>query len=157
MALQILSNYRSPYKGILQEPDERLRKVSKKVNKIDKTVVEVANQLVNNLKKIDRGFIPWLGISAPQIGYNLRVIAIKKGFRKYKLMVNPEFTDQKWFLPAISGCYSLNGLYLLKSPYWVKVSYLDLKGRKYIETFRGGMAVLLKQEIDHLNGRLVSD
>jgi len=157
MAIHIVTNYRKPHRGILQDPDERLRKVSKKIEVIDNTVIEVANKLVEILKEVDKPYIPWLGMAAPQLGFNLRIIAIKKGFHKYQVMVNPEFSDQKWFLPTISGCYSLKGLYLLKSPYWVKVEYMDLKRETHTETFLGGMAILLKQEIDHLNGRLVCD
>lgn len=157
MAIQITPNYRKAYREILQEPDERLRKVSTKVTKIDNSVIEVANQLIDTLKKIDKPFNPWLGMAAPQLGINLRVIAIKKGSNKYQVMINPEFSDQKWLLPTISGCLSLKGLYLFKSPYWVKVKYLDIEGKSKTEVFQGGMAVLLKQEIDHLNGRLVCD
>ena len=72
-------------------------------------------------------------------------------------MINPKVLEQKWVLPAISGCYSLKGLYLIKSPYWSKVKFMSLKGKTQIETFSGGMAMLLKQEIDHLDGRLICD
>lgn len=157
MAIQIIPNYRKAYAGILQEPDERLRKVSTKVTKIDNSVIEVANQLIDFLKKIDKPYNPWLGMAAPQLGINLRVITIKNGFNKYQVMINPEFSGQKWLFPTISGCFSLKGLYLFKSPYWVKVKYLDIEGKSKSEVFQGGMAVLLKQEIDHLNGRLVCD
>lgn len=157
MAIQILPNYRKPYRGILQTPDQRLRQISTKVNNIDDKIIDIAEKLVGVLKRVDKPFIPWLGMAAPQLGYNLRVIAIKKGFKKYQVMINPEFIEQKWFLPTISGCYSLKGLYLLRSPYWAKVSYQDTKGKNHKETFIGGKAILLKQEIDHLNGRLVCD
>ncbi len=157
MALQIIPNFRKPHSGILQEPDVRLRKVSNRVNEINGTVLDVASKLVDTLIKIDKPYVPWLGIAAPQLGYNLRIIAVKRGLHKYQVMINPEFSQQKWFLPTISGCYSLKGLYLLKSPYIVEVNYLDLKGKNHKELFRGGMAVLLKQEIDHLNGKLISD
>lgn len=157
MTLQIVPNYRKPLKGVLQEPDKRLRKISKKVKVIDSTIIETANQLVNILKKVDKPYNPWLGMAAPQLGIDLRVIAVKRGFHKYQVMINPEFVDQKWFLPTVSGCYSLKGLYLLISPYYVKVNYLDLTRKKHTETFIGGSAILLKQEINHLNGRLVCD
>ena len=157
MALQILPNFRKPHPGILQEPDKRLRKISQEVNEIDKTVIEVTNQLIDILKKIDEPYKPWLGMTAPQIGHNLRIIAIKEGSHQYKVMVNPEFSKQKWILPTISGCYSLKSLYLFRSPYWVKINYLDLQGKKHTETFFGGRAILLRQEIDHLNGKLVCD
>lgn len=157
MAIQIIPNYRRAHEGILQEPDKRLRKVSVSVNRINKTVTSVANQLISTLKKIDKSYLPWLGMAAPQIGYDIRIIVIKKGNNEYQVMINPQLIEQKWLLPTISGCFSLKGLYLFKSPYWVKVKYLDLKGKSRTEVFQGGMAVLLKQEIDHLNGKLVSD
>ncbi|OGY11307.1 MAG: hypothetical protein A3H88_03205 [Candidatus Blackburnbacteria bacterium RIFCSPLOWO2_02_FULL_44_9] len=157
MAIQIIPNFRNPRKGILQEPDERLRKVSARVGIIDETILQVGDRLVGMLRGLDRPYISWLGMAAPQIGVNLRIVAIKRGFRKYQIMVNPEVLGQKWSLPAVSGCYSLPGLYLFICPYWLKVGYLDVGGGQRTEVFRGGMAVLLKQEIDHLNGRLISD
>src|SRR3989344_5978421 len=135
MAIQIVPNFRKAYRGILQEPDVRLRKVSNKVNEIDETVLNIATKLEDTLKKIDKPYIPWLGMAAPQLGYNVRVIAVKRGFQKCQVMINPELSEQKWFLPTISGCYSLKGLYLLKSPYRVKVNYTDLKGKSKTEVF----------------------
>lgn len=157
MAIQIVPNFRKSHYGILQEPDKKLRIVSRKVNKINSMVIEVANKLTQVLKEIDRVFIPWLGMTAPQLGYNLRIIAIKNGYGKYQIMINPEFLDQRCFLPTISGCYSLRGLYILRSPYWVKIKYTDLENKTHTEVFYGGMAILLKQEINHLEGKLISD
>lgn len=157
MAIQIIPNYRKPYEGVLQEPDIRLRTNSKVIKEVNASVIKIASQLVGTLKRIDKPYLLWLGIAAPQIGINLRIIAIKRTLHNYQVMINPEFSDQKWFLPTVSGCYSLKGLYLLKSPYWVKVKYLDLQGKKHEEVFQGGMAVLLKQEVDHLDGKLICD
>ena len=157
MALKIFPNYREKNVEILQDPDERLRKVSRRVIKIDDAVIKLANKLVDVLKKIDKPYIPWLGMAAPQLGYSLRIIAVKKSSHSYQVMINPEILEQKWVLPSISGCFSLKGLYLIQSPYWSKVTFTTLKGKKQIETFKGGMAILLKQEIDHLNGRLICD
>jgi len=157
MAIQIISNYRKPNRKILQYPDDRLRQVSKEVINIDGSIQKIANKLTQVLRDIDKPFVPWLGMAAPQIGYNRRVIVIKEGLNKYLIMVNPEIVNQKWSFPAVSSCYSLKGLYLVKSPYWLKITYMDIKGNFHIEVFTGGQAILLKQEIDHLNGRLVCD
>ena len=157
MAIQIFPNFRKPYRGILQDPDKKLRIVSRKVNKINSMVIEVANKLTQVLKEVDRVFNPWLGMTAPQMGYDLRIIAIKNGYGKYQIMINPEFLDQKWFLPTITGCFSLKSLYLIKSPYWVKIKYTDLENKVHTEVFYGGKAILLKQELDHLEGKLISD
>lgn len=157
MAIQIIPNYRKAYRGILQEPDPRLRKVSNKVSAIDGIVLDMATKLMDTLEKIDKPYIPWLGMAAPQLGYNFRIVAIKTGFQKYQVMINPEIVEKKWILPTISSCYSLTGLYLINSPYWSKIRYMDLKGKLKTEVFKGGMAILMKQEIDHLNGKLICD
>lgn len=157
MALQLISNYRQPQYDILQVPDDRLRQVSRQVDEVDKTTKTIVEKLIDTLKKIDKPHIFWLGMAAPQLGYNKRIIAIKNGFQKYLIMINPEVLEQKWVFPAVSGCYSLKGFYLIKSPYWSKVTYMDMKGKSHTQVFTGGQAVLLKQEIDHLNGKLVCD
>lgn len=157
MAIQITPNYRKPSKGILQEPDERLRKISKKVDRVDSVAIEITDRLIEVLNRVDSLFKPWLGMAAPQLGYNLRIIAVKKSLRKYQIMINPEILSQKWFFPAVSGCYSLRGMYLISSPYWVKVKYTDMKNTDHVEVFCGNMAILLKQEIDHLDGKLICD
>ena len=74
MAIQIISGFRKPHKEVLQDPDLRLRKKSMRVNGINQTVIEVANKLVDILKKIDKPYMPWLGMAAPQLGINLRII-----------------------------------------------------------------------------------
>lgn len=157
MAFQIIPNFRKPHKKIVQHPDKRLRQVSSKVTTIDSSILQISNKLIEVLKEIDKPFSPWLGMAATQIGYNKRIIAIKRGFHNYLLMVNPEVLDQKWILPAISGCYSLKGLYLIKSPYWSKVKYMDLNGKYHEKIFQVGLAMLMKQEIDHINGKLICD
>lgn len=157
MAITIIPNYRSPHKDIIQEPDPILRRKSEKVKKFDNNLHKIVDQLVNILRELDKSDFPWLGMAAPQIGYNKRIIAIKVGFKRYVVMINPEVLEQKFFLPTISGCYSLKGLYLTKSHYLFKIKYQDLTG-KYNKYFCwGGQAVLLQQELDHLDGKLVCD
>lgn len=157
MAFQIITNFRKPHKGILQKPNKILQTISTPVSKIDKTAKEVAKKLVGVLREIDKPYKIWLGMAAPQIGYNLRIIAIKKSFGNYKVLLNPEIQKQGLLLPAISGCYSLPGLYLTKSHYFFKILYQALDGTHKTEVFIGGNAVLIQQEIDHLNGKLICD
>lgn len=157
MPIQIIPNFRKAQKGVLQEPDKRLRKESVRVGRIDGSVLQVGEKLVKILRRLDKFYIPWLGMAAPQIGVNLRIVAIKRGFGKYQIMINPEILEQRWNLPTVSGCYSLPGLYLIRSPHWLVFRYLDAKGDQHTEVFKGGMAVLLKQEIDHLDGCLIND
>lgn len=155
MSLILIPNFRKPNRKILQDPDPRLRKVSKAVVEIDKSTERIAHSLRNILKEIDKPYLPWLGMAAPQLGYNQRVIAIKLSYHEYQVMINPKVLEKKWSFPAISGCYSLSGLYVIKAPYWSKVKYQDLYGKTHAQTFRGAMSVLIDQEIEHLDGKLI--
>lgn len=157
MAIQIIPNFRKPHPGIIQEPDKRLRAVSKPIIKIDNSTKEIAEKLIKLLKEIDRPFKPWLGMAAPQIGISKRVIAIKESYLKYFILINPEIIQQSWVAPTIVGCFSLPGLYLRRTPYWIKLKHQDLNGNYQQKIFKGGQAVLVQQEIDHLNGVLACD
>lgn len=77
MSFQIIANFRKPHKGILQEPNTILRTICTPVKKIDEATRQIAKKLIDILHKLDRPYIVWLGMAAPQIGYNSRIIAIK--------------------------------------------------------------------------------
>lgn len=157
MSLQIISNFRKPHPGIIYEPDERLRAVSETVTKIDDSTKEIVEKLLKVLKEVDRPFKFWLGMAAPQIGFNKKIVAIKESNDNYSIMVNPQILKQKWLFPTVTGCYSLPGIYLRRSPYWIKIKFQDLEGKDKQKIFKGGQAVMIQQEIDHLEGKLACD
>lgn len=157
MAIQLIKNFKSPNSNIIQFPDEGLRQVSEKVTKFDSEILEIVEKLQQILLKVDRPYKLWLGMAAPQIGYNKRIIVLKIDHRKSLIMINPEIIELKWLLPIITGCYSLKGLYLRKSHYWYKVKYQDEAGKYHQGIFKGGTAVALEQELDHINGKLACD
>lgn len=158
MALQIIPYFpKNTPAEIIQHPDKRLRQTCKEVTEFDKKIEKIAKDLISVLKKVDLSFMPWYGMAANQIGYDKRVIALKRAYHKYIIMVNPEILDRKWNFYSISGCFSLKGMYLLKRFFWQKVRYQDLHGKYHEEVFKGGYSSVLQQEIDHINGRLVCD
>lgn len=126
MAITIIPNYQQPHKGILQEPHPSLRAVSKPVGAIDNQVKTIATKLLKTLEQVDKPYKRWLGMAAPQLGYSIRVIAVKIGSNKYLVMVNPEIVGQRLQLPGLAGCFSLKGLYILKRYYWLRVKYKDI-------------------------------
>lgn len=158
MTIKLISNYHpKPHKGILQEPHSLLRMVSKPEGTIDKSVKVIAEELIKTLKRVDKPYNPWLGMSAPQIGYSRRIIAIKGRSNTYLVMVNPKVINKRFHLPALSGCFSLKGLYLIKRYYLLRVKYQNLSSKEHIRSFFGGSAVVLQQEIEHLDGKLICD
>lgn len=142
---------------ILQVPDERLRKVSERVQKINGETEKIADELISVTQKVDAYWKPYLGMAAPQIGYNKRIVLVKDSYKKYRVMINPEIIGKKWLFPSFSMCYSVPGLYMVRKYYWLKVKYQDQKGVTRQEILKGGKALALQQEIDHIDGKLVCD
>lgn len=142
--------------SIKQLPDELLREASEPVTVFDDNVKEISDELHEVLQTVDvRGsvFKISLGMAAPQIGYNKRIIAVKESYGRYKTMINPELVEKKWLLPMIEGCYSLDGLHITKRYYSSIVKYQDVHGIYHEER----APLIVQQEIDHLNGVLITD
>lgn len=149
-------SHNSP-KEILQFPDKRLREVSKKVEAFNGETKKIVDELISVTQKVDAHWKLYLGMAAPQIGYNKRIVLVKDSYKKYRVMINPEIIGKKWLLPSFSMCYSVPGLYVVRKYYWVRVKYQDIKGNIKEEILKGGKALALQQEIDHINGKLICD
>lgn len=148
---------------IIQSGDERLRKVSKAVEKIDKKILNLIQDLRDTLavQKDPEG----VGLAAPQIGVNLRVFAVD--FKNLKrIVINPEVLEiknkvketKKKKSEILEGCLSLPHYYgpLTRDSY-VKLKYLDELGNETEEEFVDFNAQIILHEIDHLNGFLFVD
>ena len=143
---------------IVQAPDPLLSSVSEEVVQIDQEAQDIAAELKDILQELDHPLkIFGLGMAAPQLGYNKRIIGVKKSYGEYLIMMNPEVIEQKWSVPMVSTCYSLKGIHVLPRNLWMKVRYQDRSGESQEEVFKWGKATVLQQEIDHINGILLSD
>ena len=141
---------------ILQLPDQHLREKSQEVTIFDEEVEQISKELQEVLQAVDaRGslFKLSLGMAAQQIGYNKRIIAVKESYGNYKTMVNPEIIEKKWLFPRVEGCFSLDGLHITQRYYSTKVRYQDIDGNYHEEN----APLIVQQEIDHLNGVLITD
>lgn len=106
-----------------------------------------------------------VGIAAPQIGYNQRVIMY--GFEKnerypsmssipFNILINPELkplSDE--MIDGWEGCLSIPGLRGLVSRYvYVEYAGFDLEGNRVHGKAEGFFARVLQHECDHLDGIL---
>ena len=143
---------------ILIAPNPILRAKSRPVGKSDEDHVrDLADKMLASMYKA-----PGIGLAAPQVGTNLRLIVIDIMPDKKPapvVLVNPEIValseDQaKWE----EGCLSLPGQYAeVTRAARCKVRYFDLTGaRKEIEG-EGLLNACLQHEIDHLDGILFVD
>ena len=110
-----------------------------------------------------------VGLAAPQIGKNIRVVVIDlnviaedvpeyKGFRK--AYINPHIIgyDESGTSVSEEGCLSLPGIReKVTRPTRVHVTYTDETGAAHDEWAAGYLARVMQHEFDHLEGTLFID
>jgi peptide deformylase len=150
---------------IVQSGDPILRAISKPVQKVDKKVLLLIQDLKDTLavQKDPEG----VGLAAPQIGKNLQVfVAEYKDFKR--VVINPkvikivemskEEKAKRSKKEILEGCLSLPYYYgPLKRAKSITLEYLDEKGKQINEVFNGFDAQIILHELDHLNGILFID
>ncbi|MDA2925878.1 peptide deformylase [Acidobacteria bacterium AH-259-G07] len=102
---------------------------------------------------------PGIGLAAPQVGVNLRliVIDISGGERKGHQIIfaNPEITEQEGTQKSEEGCLSVpRFMAVLERPGRVHVVGQDLEGHPQEIDAEGLLARAFCHEIDHLDGLL---
>ncbi|WP_374306018.1 peptide deformylase [Methylocella sp.] len=142
-------------------PDPRLRKVARPVERVDERVRALMDDMLETMYDA-----PGIGLAAPQIAEDWRVIVLDVAKRKDESaraeplrLANPEIL---WASEELSsyeeGCLSIPDYYEeVVRPAKVAVGYLDREGRKQEIEADGLLATCLQHEIDHLNGVLFID
>ncbi len=105
------------------------------------------------------------GLSAPQIGYQVRVIVINEslltensGVSKSTIMINPEITKRGEKEKFREACFSLPGCeFEIERFSPITVEYFDGAGEAKKKEFEGYSAACIQHEIDHLDGKLTID
>lgn len=117
------------------------------------------------IKHIKNPVNAWVGLAAPQVGVNKRLIVVSLMYdyddEDYRTiaMFNPEIiehsddlcSDKEWCLsvPWETGD--------VKRWKWVKVTFLNPEGKKYVMKLENLAARIVQHEIDHLDGVLFTD
>ncbi len=132
---------------ILRKKSEPIRQITKKTLKLIKDM----EQTMHEAKGV--------GLAAPQVGVNERLILITLNNGIVLAMINPEIVGAgKASEYGEEGCLSLPG-------YWgeverlkaITVRFLSPKGQGVTMEFKGFEAREIQHEIDHLNGILFTD
>ena len=134
--------------------DPVLREKSKKVKKIDESVMQLVRDLTDTLKETGG-----VGMAAPQIGITRRVLIVNVD-NKIHVFINPEIEvldDQK--IKSDEGCLSIYSIkdFNVKRFSKVKVRAKNLKWKDVEVVAEGLLARIFQHEIDHLNGVLFMD
>jgi peptide deformylase len=141
-------------------PDDRLRQPSVVIEKVDDSVRQLYQDLVDSMYA-ENG----LGIAALQLGDNRRMFIVEP-----KLAGRPESDPPVAFInPEIistsdeqqdseEGCLSFPDIYIkVKRPLRAKVRAMGIDGQQFECEGEGLLARCLLHEYDHLTGKLLVD
>ncbi|GMH69328.1 hypothetical protein TrST_g1130 [Triparma strigata] len=105
-----------------------------------------------------------VGLAAPQIGVNLRLMVYNpsgdpKKWMEETVWVNPKVVSSSDSLSVEEeGCLSFPDMQgLVERPKWIKVEGLNLKGKVLKKKFTGFEARVFQHEYDHLDGVVYVD
>lgn len=114
--------------------------------------VELAKNLYETLMSTK-----YLGISAPQVGLNLRVFALRTN--PGIVCFNPRVVDRSEEIIILDEmCMSFEHLAVpIKRPKKIKVRYFEPNGNVKTETFDGLTSRYFLHELDHLDGILYTE
>ncbi|MBN1662109.1 MAG: peptide deformylase [Deltaproteobacteria bacterium] len=143
-----------------------LRKVS------DDVPVPLDNTGKSQVKDLVKAFLvrnDALGLAAPQIGINKRIIIFRnknfddpdwtKNEKDYEVLINPRISQARGEMIAGSeGCLSCPDLRVEIFRYpEIKVRAYDINGEKINKRYDDFLARIVQHEIDHLEGKLITD
>ena len=132
--------------------DDVLRKHARKVDKFDKRLATLLDDMADTLYEADGA-----GLAAPQVGILKRVVVIDVGEGLIEL-INPEILSSEGEQMCIEGCLSVPGRRgRVLRPEKVRVHAQDRKGKHIELEGEGFLANAICHELDHLDGVLYVD
>jgi peptide deformylase len=139
-------------------PDLHLRMVSKPVDKIDKAVLQLADDMLETMYDA-----PGIGLAAIQIGVAQRMVVIdlakKDEPKEPMILINPEimsYSEERSVYEE--GCLSIPEYYEeVERPASVRFRFTTHKGVVEEMDADGLLATCIQHEIDHLDGKLFID
>lgn len=132
--------------------DEVLRKHARKVDKFDKRLWTLMDDMADTMYDADGA-----GLAAPQVGILKRVVVIDVGEGLVEL-VNPEIVETEGSQMCIEGCLSVPGRRgRVERPAKVVVRAQTRRGDPIEVTGESFLANALCHEIDHLDGVVYVD
>jgi len=140
---------------ILKYPDPKLKEVAREVDKFDKKLHHLLDQMAETMYGANG-----IGLAAPQVGESLRLFVIDLGPMedqpaKLYEFINPVIESGDGKIVFEEGCLSVPGVteeVVRKER--VSVSYQDRNGESHRMVAEGLLAVAIQHENDHLDGTL---
>ncbi|MDP6979447.1 MAG: peptide deformylase [Myxococcota bacterium] len=144
---------------VLQFPDPRLKRMSRKIDDVTDEIRELAANMCEVM--YDE---PGIGLAAPQVGVDVRLIVVdtewgEDGADKNPIvMVNPEISEPEGKIVWEEGCLSVPDFTAdVTRAERIVIRGTDLDGNAMEIRAEGLQAVCFQHEIDHLDGILFID
>ena len=131
-----------------------LRKKSQPVEKLDGEVLELVKGMIETMNK-NNG----VGLSACQVGKNIRLFIINPELSKKCVFINPEIIKISKKTEIIEeGCLSLPDIFVKKErAKSLKIKALDENGKQFKFKAKDILARIIQHEMNHLDGILITD
>tara|TARA_Y100000994_G_scaffold116076_1_gene95354 strand:+ start:239 stop:742 length:504 start_codon:yes stop_codon:yes gene_type:complete len=141
---------------ILIFPNPKLRKVAKKIDKFDKSLEILAQNMLKTMYDADG-----IGLAATQVDVHIRLVVMDLSEERNdpRVFVNPEYKilDKSPFTYE-EGCLSIPGFNEeISRPSKILLKWQDLQGNFHEDEPDGIFTVCAQHEIDHLDGKLFVD
>ena len=143
---------------ILTEPNEILRKKSLPVEKVDKEIQKLMDDMLETMYAA-----PGIGLAAIQVGVPKRIIVLdlskKDEPKKPMYFINPEIISKSEKDSTYEeGCLSVPGQFAeIARPEKCHIKFLDYFGQHKEIKAENMLATCLQHEMDHLEGILFID
>ena len=144
---------------VLRFPDKRLREVSKPLTDVTDEIRSLAQDMLDVM--YDE---PGIGLAAPQVGENVRLIVVDTEWTEEEaeknplVLVNPEIVERAGALSWTEGCLSVPDFQAdVERASHVKLEARSLDGEAISVEAEELLAVCLQHETDHLDGVLFID
>ena len=140
---------------ILEFPDPRLRTNASRVEHVDDSIRELADNMLQTMYAA-----PGVGLAATQVNVHKRVLVIDVTEDRSQplVFINPEIVSREGVEEMEEGCLSVPGIYeKVNRADHVRVRALDRSGGLFELDAQGLRAVCIQHEMDHLDGKLFVD
>jgi len=147
---------------ILKLPDERLRRVAEPVDILD-AALEQSFAVLDAAMRAGPGGV---GIAAPQLGINRRMVVVDASLGRHPsrnhgllCMANPVVVEASGAVAlGREGCLSVpDWVGMVQRPKTIRVRFQDAAGVRHEIESSGFEARVIQHEIDHLDGILFID
>ena len=140
---------------VLRFPDERLRTIAKQVDKIDKDITTLVDNMFETMRD-ENG----IGLAATQVNVHKRVVVMDVSEEQNEplVFINPEITHKDGKTTSEEGCLSVpNNFAKVERAEKITLTAQDKSGETFTLEADGLLAICIQHELDHLMGKLFVD